>query len=148
MTLLVYCHCHLKKILEYYTILLKLNFSLLHIQGGLDKMITDVEVSDDALTWQSDGYNYQAALCKGTYIYDNDHILLMDEGRSKVVALNEKGQIIKELENSNELFLMYLQKHLRFGLTVVASLKDREDGWKDYYLALKSNKFEKASKAR
>lgn len=111
-------------------------------------MITNVEVSDDILMWESNGSNYQTHLSKGTYIYDNYNILLMDEGRSKVAALNEKGQIIKELENSNELFLMYLQKHLRFGLTVVASLKDREDGWKDYYLALKSNKFEKASKAR
>lgn len=111
-------------------------------------MITNVEASDDILTWQSDGCNYQTALCKGTYIYDNDNILLMDEGKSKVAALNEKGQIIKELENSNELFLMYLQKHPRFGLTVIASLKDSEGSWKDYYLALKSNKFEKASKAR
>lgn len=111
-------------------------------------MITNVKVADDIMTWQSDGKNFQTSLNKGTYIYDNNNILLMDENRSKVIALNEKGKIVKELKNSDKLFLMYLQKHPKFGLTVVASLMDKENNWKDHYLAFTSNYFEKASKAR
>lgn len=79
---------------------------------------------------------------------DGKYIFSMDDKGEKVSVFDKNKEKLAEISNSDEIYLMYLQKHPRFGLTVVASIRDQNNNWNDSYLAFHSGKFEIVSNAR
>lgn len=111
-------------------------------------MIQIIDINQSAFEWMDENKNrHQIHIDGGTYIYNEYSILYMDAKRENVSAYNEKGQLTRTLKNGDDIYLMYLQKHPRFGLCVVVSIKE-DDNWKDIYLSFQNNEFIKVSNAR
>ncbi len=100
------------------------------------------------LSWKSNGQQYSYEIHEGTFIFDDDTILIMNNTRDRVIALSETGEHMAELDNSYIIYLMYLQKHPRFGLSVVVSIADQNGNWSDKYMSWVSGKFEIVSNSR
>ena len=111
-------------------------------------MIEGIIVNSDNLCWNDEGDKYSYFIGKGTFINDDNHILLMNDARNSVIALDRKGKQVGEISSSNSVYLMYLQNHPRFGLSVVVSIKDDDEKWQDKYMSFTSGKFEVVSNSR
>ena len=111
-------------------------------------MIANCRRHGEILAW-SDGLNeYKIEVLGGTFINDNDHIILMNEKRDRITVIDERGNMVLEMNNSDSIYLMYLLNHPQYGLSVVASLNDGNDNWSDSILSFVSGRFEMVSKAR
>lgn len=111
-------------------------------------MIKDLHKNDNFIAWTTNEVEHRLIINDKSYIYNENFILIMNEQRDNVKVLDEYGRIIFELLNSNDLCLMYLQEHPKFGLTAVASVKNKDGKWADKYLAWIDNKFEIVSNSR
>lgn len=79
---------------------------------------------------------------------NDNYIFSMDDKGEKVSVFDKNKEKLAEISNSDDIYLMYLQNHPRFGLTVVASVRNQNGDWDDSYLAFRSGKFEIVSNAR
>lgn len=104
-------------------------------------MIENLTENCGEIMWNDDKCNHIIAVGNGTFINDEKTILIMNEARDKVIVLDEKGNEISEIFNSESVYLMYLQKHPRFGIGIVASIKDENNHWNDKFLAYTNRKF-------
>ena len=111
-------------------------------------MITNIELVNDKLIWTNDEKKIELFIPVGTYINDERNVLIMNPARNEVIAYDEKGAQVATISNTDSLYLMYLQKHPRFGLAIVSSIKEDDGSWKDKYIAFYEEKFEKISTAR
>ena len=111
-------------------------------------MIEGINLNDDSLIWENDGNEYSYDIGKGTFINDDNNILIMNGARNGVIALDKNGERVGEISSCESVYLMYLQKHPRFGLSVVASIKDEDGKWQDKYMSFSSGKFEIVSNSR
>lgn len=59
-----------------------------------------------------------------TYINDANYVVALYENDFIAVALDENGEEICRISNSDDTYLMYLMNHRSFKLCVVASLKN------------------------
>lgn len=111
-------------------------------------MITNIELVNDKLSWINDSEKIELMISAGTYINDERNVLIMNSTRNEVIAYDERGKQIATIGNTDSLYLMYLQKHPRFGLAVVSSVKGEDGAWKDKYIALYRGKFEEMTNSR
>lgn len=111
-------------------------------------MITNIENVNGQIVWKSKSGNHLLDDAGGTYISSDNAILFLSKDRSELVAIDENGNVICKLNNSDNLYLMYLQKHPRFGLSVVASVKDENNNWSDKYISLVGDEFKVMSVSR
>ena len=86
------------------------------------------------MLWENDYSRIEYVIKKGTFIFDDYRILVMSEDRKKVMVLDERGNQLNEISNTESLFLMYLVKHPLYGLSIVSSVKNEDGKWVDYYL--------------
>ena len=107
-----------------------------------------IDLTNGKLTWTNDSSSYVVDIDNGTFINNDSFIMIMNENRDKVIVLDENNNNVCELCNSESIYLMYLQKHPRFGLSVVASVKDDKDDWTDKHISLSDNKFKEMSFSR
>ncbi len=111
-------------------------------------MIKNIEKVNDDLIWYIEDCMHSITIKDGSFISNDNNIIIMNEARDQVVVLDESGKQIDVLNNSDKVYLMYLQKHPRFGITVVASLQDENGNWSDKYLSWTSKRFEVVSNSR
>ena len=111
-------------------------------------MIEDIRDENDELVWCSNGKECHGVVNGGNYIYDESNILIMNSSRDKVITLDEYGNQAGSVNSTDSVYLMYLQKHPRFGLSVVASLKDQNGNWSDKYLSWRECDFKVVSNSR
>lgn len=111
-------------------------------------MITNIELVNDKLLWTNNEEKIELSIPVGTYINDERNVLLMNPARNEVIAYDERGTRVATISNTDSLYLMYLQKHPRFGLSIVSSIKDDDGLWKDKYIVFGKETFEEISTAR
>ena len=111
-------------------------------------MIQDIRKSYGKLIWTSDDVYYQIDYSGNSFLHDDKFILILDESLDKVVVLDDKGKQIEELSNSDEVSITYILKHPRFGLSVVASIKNEKGEWNDKCLSFTSDGFKVISNVR
>ena len=111
-------------------------------------MISDLEYLNGKLTWTTTtGEKIEKEYAGATYISDSNTVVVLYDESSIAVALNEKGEEICRISNSEDTYLMYLVNHKNFNLCVAASHKEG-DAWRDMYLRFDGKAFVKASDAR
>ena len=112
-------------------------------------MIVKCEVSEHRLEWYNEkGECKTAEKSVLRCVFDEKYIECISVDEDMVWVLDENGNNCCELRNSDSLYIMYIQKHPRFGIGVVASVKNESDDWKDVYLVYNESKFDIATNAR
>ena len=112
-------------------------------------MIVKCEIIQNHLKWHNENGNVNASeLNVSKFIFDDNNILGISPAEDVVWVLDENGKCCCELKNSDDLYIMYIQKHPRYGLCVVASVKNEAEEWKDSYLTYNDMNFEIISNAR
>ena len=111
-------------------------------------MIKDVINENGILTWvNSRKETVKKEYNEASYITDFETIVVLYDNDSIAVALNENGEEICNISNSDEVYLMYLLDHYMYKLCVAASVKEK-DVWRDVYLRFNGKEFVIASNAR
>lgn len=111
-------------------------------------MISNISDENGVLSWDNMEEHVEYKINNGTYVCDDYHVLIMSEDRKRVLVINESGNRVDEIHNTDDVYLMYLIRHPQFGLSIAASVKKQDGEWRDRYLTYTKRGFIENSELR
>ena len=112
-------------------------------------MIIDCKVNQNKIELLTDkGVQSITEYNVSKVIFDEHNILCISFVEDTVWLLNDEGKCICEISNTDNVYIMYIQKHPRFGLCITASINDGNNNWQDQYLTYINGEFRTVSIAR
>lgn len=101
-------------------------------------MIQHFKIDGSTLQWETGAITVNKIHKKVHSAINNEKEVLVfceDTGHDVVILYSNEGMPLATMSSSEEFSIMYLQKHPRFGLCAVCSVKGLNDTWDDRYFA-------------